>query len=105
MLISLLNILLFAPEVRVRYCHHQEAKCDLESVVGCSKFKTQTMHLTSGTFLTVVIEENKYPLRQVAVLTFMTNQKNIYIFFCEELKAQLWYKSFVPGYLSVCYVE
>lgn len=55
-----------------------------------------------------MIEKNKYSLEvpyrthEVAILTFTTNQKNV---FCEELKAQLLNKSLFPGHLSVCYVQ
>lgn len=61
-------------------------------VVGSSEFKIQTTHLKSGDSLVIVIEKNKYSLggsllhHEVAILTFTTNQKNV---FCEEFKAQL----------------
>lgn len=77
------------------------------SVRACSKFRIQTIHLNSGKFIIIVIEKNIYfggviyHTHQIAFLTFMTNQKNI---FCEELKAQLLDKSLLPGYLLVCYL-
>lgn len=64
--------------------------------------------MNSGNFIIIVIEKMIYSLEvtyhthQIALLTFMTNQKNI---FGEEPKAQLLDKSVFPGYPSVCYVQ
>ena len=58
----------------------------------------QIIHLKPGDSLVTVIEKNKYSLEvryrthEVAILTFTTNQKNV---FCEELKSSTFEQKFI----------